>query len=360
LSILKSIPGINDSDVEKIIKQLTQSPTSDSPLENQLRSVLASTLGSDDSLFPDLNLLRVFNEQYRDNLISTVRALASNANPDLNQLFWMAFYTHAFLTECSLTSNLFAEKDLAIGTFLETHFSEFPSDLQQRIRYLSYGLGAQIARATMQRSAQDATAALQAKIVEATQVSSKITGWDTKLAEWNERTDKQEERLKTQLAKLNFVGISNAFSTLGNEKRTERNVHASLTFAVIAALLMLPTALLLAELSGNIDISQKPWLLAPSTAIEFLLIYLLRISLMNYASAKTQFLQFRLRYELCAFVEAYSAFIEPLRKQGGPETLAKFESIIFSGISPDPDKVPSTFDGAESLVNLIKELRSDK
>lgn len=45
------------------------------------------------------------------------------------------------------------------------------------------------------------------------------------------------------------------------------------------------------------------------------------------------------------------------RKLYESETVEKFEALIFSGLAPTPDKVPTTFDGMDQFVEIIKAAR---
>ena len=45
-------------------------------------------------------------------------------------------------------------------------------------------------------------------------------------------------------------------------------------------------------------------------------------------------------------------------KKQDSSALEKFESLIFSGVVSDPEKLPSTFDGVEQIGNLIKSIKN--
>ncbi|WP_314325978.1 hypothetical protein, partial [Comamonas aquatica] len=58
-------------------------------------------------------------------------------------------------------------------------------------------------------------------------------------------------------------------------------------------------------------------------------------------------------------VQDYTEFSSDAAKKS-PETLKKFESVIFSNIVTTPKKIPSTFDGIESITNLISLAKKSK
>jgi len=58
---------------------------------------------------------------------------------------------------------------------------------------------------------------------------------------------------------------------------------------------------------------------------------------------------------VCQFIENYVKFRKDNKEvESGFE---KFEALVFSGLAPSDDKVPSTFDGLEQLSRLIKDVK---
>jgi len=45
-------------------------------------------------------------------------------------------------------------------------------------------------------------------------------------------------------------------------------------------------------------------------------------------------------------------------KMQDSSALEKFESLIFSGVFSNPEKLPSTFDGVEQIGSLIKSVKN--
>ena len=67
-------------------------------------------------------------------------------------------------------------------------------------------------------------------------------------------------------------------------------------------------------------------------------------------------LQIELRKTLCRFIQHYSEHASGLRSND-PNSMEKFESIIFSPIVPDSEKIPATFDGVDQLGKLVKSIK---
>lgn len=94
----------------------------------------------------------------------------------------------------------------------------------------------------------------------------------------------------------------------------------------------------------------------PAASLIALLVYFFRVTLYNYQSVKTQLIQIDLRYNLCEFIKPYVDFKKETYKIA-PESLDSFERMIFSNITVANDKIPSSYDGIEPLITLIKEIR---
>lgn len=68
-------------------------------------------------------------------------------------------------------------------------------------------------------------------------------------------------------------------------------------------------------------------------------------------------MQIELRQTLCQFIQSYAGYSSEIKKQDAG-ALEKFESIIFSGVLSDPEKLPSTYDGMGQIGNLIKSIKN--
>lgn len=97
--------------------------------------------------------------------------------------------------------------------------------------------------------------------------------------------------------------------------------------------------------------------LLPLISIEVILIYFFRVILLNHRSVKAQIMQIELRQTMCQFIQNYTEYSSEIKKEDAGE-LEKFESLIFSGVLSDPEKLPSTFDGMEQIGSLIKSIKN--
>lgn len=363
MSMLLEVPNISKRKLDEVktyVQTIIESATS--PLYKELGVLVIKALDYN-PIDVKLSQLDYFRSHYSNDLEKTIDLiLAKNEPMEEETLFWFAFYLYAMQFEATTLKSTFSPEELELGSFLETNFALFPSDIQQRIRYISYKLGADIAKQRISQHTKHEMAGLQSEFTSVKGAVERIDGWENRLTQWETRITNQESRLKDQLVKLNFVGLSRAFQNLVKEKMRERSVHACISVFLGIVFIVVSVAIIYWYLFTATDKAKLPdWhVLVPVIAFEFALLYFFRVALQNYASAKAQLLQVRLRLELCAFIEGYAEFIEPIRDKSGAETLAKFESIVFSGISPDPQNVPSQFDGIENILNILKTMKGEK
>lgn len=191
--------------------------------------------------------------------------------------------------------------------------------------------------------------------------------YKTIIDEWEENLNSREQRvnaLKDNLDKYeaayNFVGLYDGYKMLRETKKTELS-RVSFFLVILGFLAMCP---LLGEISV---LFLKPtlitkykdlliYLVIPSLSLIIILLYYFRIMLQNYKSIKNQLLQIDLRMTLLQFIQNYAKESKTLFDEKR-NTMNKFENMIFAPIVSDKEKTPSTFDGLEPLVNLVKELK---
>jgi transcriptional regulator of heat shock response len=87
-----------------------------------------------------------------------------------------------------------------------------------------------------------------------------------------------------------------------------------------------------------------------------LLIYFFKVLLAQYKSVKAEIIQIQLRQTLCQFIQSYAEYAKEIKSKDA-SALEKFENVIFSGITPSSDKIPSTFDGMDQITKLLKEIK---
>ncbi len=241
-----------------------------------------------------------------------------------------------------------------------------------------------------------------AKLAE---VETKVDGMTTQLASL-EQSKVEVGNLADELAKqkvtFNFLGLSAAFKQFYKSKNTSMWQSLALMVVIGLALFVIPAFSLsrvarfnenqsqykrlyeqivaIKKLSGkqnrdkseiikdvvpNLEsilkqmeannIRQYVMFAIPLIAVELLLLYYFRIALHSYTNSRSQIMQLQLRNAVCQFIEDYVNFKKNNKEvEGGFD---KFEALVFSGLAPSDDKVPSTFDGLEQLSKLIKDAR---
>jgi len=195
----------------------------------------------------------------------------------------------------------------------------------------------------------------------ATNIAAQLGLWDLQLKSYEDKVTQLEKALERQKHGFNFVGLAQGFSDMETIVSTEaRRQKRKLGF--FGGLILAPATLDMVLLaSGKIDMALMSlagfiaWAVVSLTCTVVFL-YFFRIILREVDSKDAQLLQLRLRMTLCQFVQNYTDFASEVKKEH-PDTLTKFESLIFSGIVGTQDKLPSTFDGFEQLGSLIKSAR---
>jgi len=190
-------------------------------------------------------------------------------------------------------------------------------------------------------------------------IGGKLDGWESALDGWQSRIDSLEKKIKGEYGKLNFVGLSDAFSGLIKKKHTERRFQILLMLVLGCFLLAAPIAsfCFLKKLPMPLKLDSLIFA-APLTVAVLLLLYFFRIALRNFYSVKAQLLQLELRYHICAFIQGYSEFVAGANTSKNPAFLEKFDSLVFGGISADIQNIPTQFDGLDSLLAVVKELKA--
>jgi len=184
--------------------------------------------------------------------------------------------------------------------------------------------------------------------------------WDEKLKSQLNLLEGLDANIRKLTSSYNFVGLVHGFQELRRTKEGERK-FSYWSLIALAIAMLLPPILQLSFVASHIDVVDTHrktlvYTLPTIIAIEVGLIYFFRVVLGQFRSVKAQLLQIDLRISLCQFIESFSDYASKVRKQDAT-ALAKFEALIFSGLVTDEAGIPSTFDGAEQIANLIRSLR---
>lgn len=186
------------------------------------------------------------------------------------------------------------------------------------------------------------------------ELDNSLNKYNDELSANLEQVKALNERLEQQKTAFNFVGLSKGFEKiLGEKEATRKNTFWGLICMGVVTLL----PLLISFYNFIIEQSFLWQKMLPVIGLEFILIYFFRVVLGHYNSIQTQIMQLELRQSLCQFIQSYAEYAKEIKSNDGV-SLEKFENLIFSSILSNPDKVPGTFDGIESVTSLIKELRT--
>lgn len=186
-------------------------------------------------------------------------------------------------------------------------------------------------------------------------LKSSIASFEAYMDEQKNKIDAMKSIIEKHKTELNFVVLDQGFSHLLDSKKENLTwIKRTLTcFGIF--LILIPTLVAYKlQYSTQIEKTMFEWVLhaLPVISVELILLYFFRISHFQLNSANTQILQLELRRSLCQFIEGYANYSSSIKKQD-PTALEKFESLIFSGLTSSEEKLPTTFDGLDSLIKLV-------
>lgn len=195
------------------------------------------------------------------------------------------------------------------------------------------------------------------------QIQTTIDDQKDRIKNLGEELDRHAAQAKQLSSKYNFVGLTHAFEAMEVSAVKEKWI---LTAGMIGLGVLALAPLIVYLIFLGWKYYQSAWgafdwerliIFGPIIiSVEIIIIYFFRVLLKQQQSTKAQILQLRLRQGVCAFIEKYVEFSR--KNQSIP--LEKFESLIFSGLTPDPEKVPSTFDGLDSIAQLIRAAKGSR
>jgi hypothetical protein len=269
-------------------------------------------------------------------------------------------FTSAFRFLCELEFTQPADPSFEvqrIGNFVDENLELFTGNARQQITFARYSMPVQIAKRLLNDPAIAEFRRFSQTVEEATKLKA---DWDSELEQRRAHVDAIKESLKEATSSYNFVGIVDGFRHLARAKIIERRV-AFWSLIALALLMVVPPAAQIHYVLTHMDTIESTrglllYTLPTILAIEVILLYFFRVVLGQFRSVKAQALQIDLRIALCQFVQSYAEYSVKVKKND-PNALAKFEAVVFSSLVPESEGIPSTFDGAEQLANLIKSMR---
>lgn len=230
-------------------------------------------------------------------------------------------------------------------------------NVRSSIIYASYAMPADIVKKFINDSNIGVFKDFEDTKNEAVELKEK---WDKEIQEKKEDVSHLKDHLDEYKMGFNFVGLYQGFLNLGSQKKGEaRSLFWSLL--LMGTLILTPLVIgIFVAVSGLINEknlgADHLMVFLPLFSLEIILIYFFRIILQDYRSVKAQKMQIELRQTLCQFIQSYAEYSAKIKKEGNT-SLEKFESLIFSGVLSNPEKLPSTFDGLDQLGNMIKNLK---
>nr|WP_314623623.1 hypothetical protein [uncultured Noviherbaspirillum sp.] len=291
-----------------------------------------------------------------------------SVNSSSTLIFHLAFCIYIMILEKALLSSGYNGHEEKFLGFYTTRLVEFPAEYKVRSEIAKTKLIAEVVSYGTQNLLERIEATADDRIEKLEEVFSKITkaevtvsNWNENIEKWDKRAKELEDKIKTSSGELNFVGLSSAFSKMIAAKEIERNWQVAMMFIFGIFLVIIPLGpLILSRLLGITELWSFSWIpySVPFVVLELIFLYFFRIFVNNFYSVKAQLLQLQLRYHICAFIEGYSEFAEKARKGNDDKLFERFELLIFNGISPDPNNVPTQFDGLEQIAKMFKDLKS--
>jgi len=292
-----------------------------------------------------------------EKFIETVRSITpSSGKPALDNLYT---FCYRFFYELYITAqDDFVSPPLTeIFMFTANAIEEFDDSAKNQIKFTSQGMPIFILKHLLNSDGISKIIDFNRTVKHAEELK---TNWDKELEEKSSRTGQLKESLDRYTTAFNFVGLYDGFNTLSSDKKKEKNILLA-CLIVFGALAISPVICELTFIILNYEnISKYQTTLIysafPAISIIVLLTYYFRIFLMNYKSVKSQLLQIELRKTLCRFIQDYADYSNKIKKED-KEALTKFESVIFSGIVSNDEKLPSTFDGIDQLTKFISSVK---
>lgn len=163
--------------------------------------------------------------------------------------------------------------------------------------------------------------------------------------------------LEEQKREYNFVGLSDGFNNLKEQKQKELCTQNWIHYLLMLIILLLIGIKSYWSINYLEDENFDNMVLIVTTVstilLIFIILYFFRISLVNIKSIKSQILQIDLRLTLCQFIHNYENETSKLRNENMKASFDKFESVIFAPLVATEDQMPATFDGLEQLTGLL-------
>ena len=290
-------------------------------------------------------------EKFIEKLATINNETIENNNNILNEIFSMCF---RFLLELYLSNRGEQSPELhRARKFAFDNIDNFDETIKNQIWHSINEMPINILKSLFDNNLIKSIRDLQ----NTTENVNKLkTQWDKEINEKEERVNALRNDIEKYESAFNFVGLHQGFDDLSKIKKEEIE-RLSFWLRLIGGAILLPIIVELIILYTNMkNIGEiKDFLLlsiVPTISLMAISIYYFKIILFNYKSVKSQILQIELRKTLCRFIQSYTKYSSEINAKS-PDSLSKFENIIFSSIVSDDEKLPSAYDGIDQISKLI-------
>jgi hypothetical protein len=341
--------------LDRILKSVHESDEDRYSMAKQLRMVIG-LLGNNADQF----------DEYCQQNIKWIGGSFSNRLANLEESkeplqlapFLSFFYRFIVEFDLSIKNDLSIEL-MSFQRFVRENISKLDSREQEQVLFARQEMPVAILKAILNH---DEIGNLKSVSKFSNEIDQKFTDWETALGKHETTVKAFQTSLEAQETAFNFVGLHEGFNDLAKAKRKELYwLRGFMTlFGLLLVLPILVELYFVYENRNQIGAMQPIFLGLTalfSLSLTVLLVYFFRISVRSADSCKAQLLQVELRKTLCRFIQNYATYSKDI-KEKNPESLSKFESLIFSGIVSSEEKLPSTFDGVDQFANFVKAMRA--
>ncbi|MEE3649475.1 MULTISPECIES: hypothetical protein [unclassified Brenneria] len=165
-------------------------------------------------------------------------------------------------------------------------------------------------------------------------------------------------KLKEYNSNLNFALLSDAFNKIGKKKQKELFYSYVRFFIPTLFMVLIPLVSIFFRYDKGDPALKDVFIFGPLLTLEILLFYFMRLFYGELKNIKSQLLQIDMRLSLCEFIHDY------VEKRDGSEKTDSawkaFESLIFSPIQANEDKIPAVLDGVETIAELAGKIIAAK
>ncbi|MBH2515354.1 hypothetical protein [Serratia ureilytica] len=279
--------------------------------------------------------------------------IGGDVNVDIYLLHALCF---RFLIERSITDPDGINESLeSVKKYTIENIEQFPEKAKNHIKY---GLLAMPTDIFKYRIGSSELALMRVFIDSEKSSKETFNQWSAVLSDKEKKVEELKSALENHETAFNFVGLHDGFQRLGSSKTKELRT-ATWIIGILAILILFPVAgefLFIYNKGESLNITHALISAVPASSLILILIYYFRIALQDYKSIKAQLNQIELRKSLCMFIQSYADYSMKI-KSSDSNILDKFENIIFSNILMSDEKLPSTFDGLDSIASIVKEIK---